>query len=136
MSIRNRSRAPDARNGHLVSIHLERKILQRVAVVDGVGRVASSQLEHLLVRLGVVLDPTVAEGGDVIEPMDQVGRKVGVGVPLGHVVAEHTHRVEALARLVRARADDGLVRGVLASPMATVRFHRSGQPLRLDHLEP
>lgn len=99
--LRVRARTPNTRNRNVMSIDLERKVLERVAVPD---RPAGVGLCHFddsrVLSVGVVLDSALAYAGDVQQTVQQVGRPVEVCRAVGDVVAEHTHALERTAELV------------------------------------
>lgn len=105
--------------GNVVSVDVERKVLKRVRVSGGLGRVRLGELQALRVRVGVVLEDALADGLEVEDAVHQVTGPEGVELARSHGVAEAAEALEGLAGRVREGADDGLGGCVLASPVAT-----------------
>lgn len=95
------ARTPNPRNRNIVSIYLERKVLERVAVPDRPARVRLCHFDDARVlSVGVVLDGALAYAGDVEQTVKQVGCPVEVCGAVGDVVPEHAHALERAAELV------------------------------------
>lgn len=105
--------------GNVVSVDVERKVLKRVRVSGGLGRVRLGELQALRVRVGVVLEDALADGLEVEDAVHQVTGPEGVELARSHGVAKAAEALEGLAGRVREGADDGLGGCVLASPVAT-----------------
>jgi hypothetical protein len=102
------ARTANTRNGNVVSIDLESKVLERIAVADGPCGVCLGKLEDTRVFGGraVVLDNTLANLGDVEEAMEKVRCPVGICGTVRDVVAKHAHAIQRLADLVGQVTDD------------------------------
>jgi hypothetical protein len=111
----------NARNGNVVSVDLESKVLERVAVSDGPCGVCLGKLEDTRVFGGraVVLDNTLADLGDVKEAMEKVRCPVGVCGTVRDVVAKHAQAIQRLTDLVGQVTDDSFRGCILSTPVAS-----------------
>jgi tRNA U54 and U55 pseudouridine synthase Pus10 len=114
----------NARNGNVVSVDLESKVLERVAVSDGPCGVCLGKLEDTRVFGGraVVLDNTLADLGDVKEAMEKVRCPVGVCGTVRDVVAKHAQAIQRLTDLVGQVTDDSFRGCILSTPVASPAF--------------
>lgn len=87
------------------------------------GRVACVILRHLDdigVGFGVMLHMVLSNTGHVIQPVQKIGSKIGVGGIFGHIVTECTYLHKRSPSLIGAWADDGFVGSILAAPVTTI----------------
>lgn len=110
--------ASDTGGSDIVGPDVNGEVLQRVAVDDGVGGVVLCELEGLGVVLGVVLDGALGDEGHVEDAVEEVGGPEGVELGVGDVVAQAADGSQGAADLKGERADDGLLGGVGAAPVA------------------
>lgn len=102
-----------------MGVDLEGKVLDRVAVPDGICRVLFRKLKGIGEVLAVVLQDTLTDLGDVQQTVHQIGSPVAVGLAVGDVVAEHAETLEWLAGLVRKIANHSLGTRVRTAPVAS-----------------
>jgi hypothetical protein len=115
------ARAANTRKGDVVSVGLESKVLERVAVADSPSRVCLGKFENARVLGGgaVVLDNAFSDLGDVEEAVEKVRCPVGICGTVGDVVAKHAHARQRLADLIGQVTDDSLRGCVLSTPVAS-----------------
>jgi hypothetical protein len=115
------ARTSNTRNGNVVSVDLESKVLERIAVPDGPCGVCLGKLEDTRVFGGraVVLDNTLANLGDVKKAMEEVRCPVGVCGTVRDVVAKHAQAIQRLTDLVGQVTNDSFRGCILSTPVAS-----------------
>lgn len=117
------SSASDTWGSDIVRPRINGKVLQGIAVDDALGRVLLGQSQHGVVVISVVVYDVLAHGRDVQDAVQQVDSPDGVEGGSGDGVAQVADRVERAADFKRARADDGLLGGILAAPVSSPVLH-------------
>ena len=87
---RLRTRTSFPWNRNVMCVDLQCEVLKRVAVADGECVVVLGHVEDLGVIVGEVINVPLADGGHVINAMEEIGCEVGVCGRLGDIVAEGT----------------------------------------------
>lgn len=72
------SNTSHSRNSNIIRIHLQREILQCLRVMHSLSAVSLCQLQHLTISIRVVLDETLSESRQVVQPVKQVTGPEGV----------------------------------------------------------
>lgn len=112
------TRTSHTRHSNIKRIRLQRKVLQRLRVMRGLRPIALGQVNHLLVAIGIVLDPTLPDSRHMVQPVQQIRGPEGIRLGAGDGVALCTHGEQRAALEVAELADDGFVGAVLAAPVA------------------
>lgn len=104
-----------------MGVHLESKVLQRIAVSDRICRVFLCEGENtrVLALVSVVLDNALADLGNVQQTVQQIGSPVGVCSAVCNVVAEHAETLQRLADFVGEVANHRLRCRVCSAPVAS-----------------
>jgi hypothetical protein len=93
------------------------KVLQRVGVVDRLGRVRPGEVDTIGMVVGVMFDPSQTDAGEVEETVHEVGGEVVAGGRVDDVVTEGAELFVVFSVDVGEVADDGLFGGILSSPV-------------------
>lgn len=102
-----------------MSIDLESKVLQGVAVADGKSGILCGHLDdtRVLGLVAVVLNDALADLGDVKKSVEEVRCPVEVCGTVGNIIAEHAQSAQRTADLVGEIADDSLGGGIGSTPV-------------------
>lgn len=114
------ARTSHARNGNIVRIRIESKVLQCLRIMRWVCRVALGQFNHFLIPIGIMIDEALTKGRHMEETVQEIGSPEDIDITFGHVVSQGAHRNERATGSVAQFTDDSLIRRFLISPVSFV----------------